>query len=103
MIRLISTAALAASALIAVAAPAGAQSRDYYSATFAAAPEDTQFVTRTTVWNCEGATCTAPKAGSRDQIMCELIVREGGALAAFSANGTAFDAAALAKCNSRAE
>jgi len=34
--------------------------------------------------------------------MCELVVREVGTLNSFSANGTAFDADALAKCNARA-
>ena len=102
MIRLLSIVALAASALSA-AAPVQAQTAGYYNATLAAAPVKTKLVTRSTVWTCNGTTCTAPKAGSRDAIMCELVVRQTGALTGFVAGGTAFDAEALAKCNSRAK
>ena len=45
----------------------------------------------------------APKAGNRDQVMCELAAKEMGQLASFTANGSAFDAAAMEKCNARAK
>lgn len=102
MIRLLSFAAVAAAALTATA-PVQAQTGGYYTATLAAAPEKTKLVTRSTIWTCTGTTCTAPKAGSRDAIMCELVVRQTGALTGFTANGNAFDAEALSKCNSRAK
>ena len=102
MIRLISIAAVAAAALTATA-PAQAQTAGYYTASLAAAPAKTKLVTRSTIWTCTGTTCTAPKAGSRDAIMCELVVRQTGALTSFTAGGTAFDAEALSKCNSRAK
>ncbi len=102
MTRLLSIAALAATAVTA-AAPATAQSGSYYTASLAAAPGQAKFVTRSTIWHCNGTTCTAPKAGSRDAIMCELVARQAGQLTAFTANGTAFDAEALSKCNSRAK
>lgn len=102
MIRLLSIAAMVAAALTATA-PVKAQTGSYYTATVAAAPAETKLVTRSTIWTCKGTTCTAPKAGSRDAIMCELVVRQTGALTGFSAGGTAFDAEALSKCNSRAK
>ena len=96
--------AAAAAATLALAPVSGfAQTtRGYYSATPVTAPAKSSVVTRTTVWKCGEGTCVASKATSRDTIMCELVVREVGALQSFSANGTAFDADALAKCNARA-
>lgn len=102
MIRPLSIAAMAAAALTATV-PAQAQTAGYYTASLAAAPAKTKLVTRSTIWTCTGTTCTAPKAGSRDAIMCELVVRQTGALTGFTAGGTAFDAEALSKCNSRAK
>lgn len=102
MIRLLSIAAVAAAALTPTA-PAHAQTAGYYTATLAAAPAKTKLVTRSTIWTCNGTTCIAPKAGSRDAIMCELVVRQTGALTGFTAGGNAFDAEALSKCNSRAK
>lgn len=102
MIRLLSISAVAAAALTATA-PVHAQTGGYYTASLATAPAKTKLVTRSTIWTCDGTTCTAPKAGSRDAIMCELVVRQTGALTGFTAGGTAFDAEALSKCNSRAK
>ena len=102
MTRLFSIAAAIGLALGATP-PATAQSGSHYTASLAAAPGETKFVTRSTIWNCNGTTCTAPKAGARDAIMCELVARQAGQLTAFSAGGTAFDAEALSKCNSRAK
>ena len=62
----------------------------------------TSLVTRSTVWKCGDGVCTAGKANTRDNIMCELVAREVGQLSAFRANGTEFDAEALAKCNTKA-
>jgi len=46
--------------------------------------------------------CVASKANARDNIVCELVAREVGQLSAFRANGSEFDEAALAKCNTKA-
>ncbi|PCD04260.1 hypothetical protein COC42_08220 [Sphingomonas spermidinifaciens] len=92
---------LAAAAMALAATPAIAQS--YYAAVPATAPAKASIVTRTTVWKCEGGTCAAPRAGSRDAIMCELLVREVGPLQRFAAAGADFDTAALDKCNARAK
>jgi len=96
--------AAAAAATLALAPTAGfAQtSRGYYAATPVTAPAQSSIVTRSTVWRCGDGTCTASKATSRDAIMCELLAREIGQLQSFTANGAAFDADALAKCNARA-
>jgi uncharacterized low-complexity protein len=98
------TVAAAAAASLALAPVAGhAQTtHGYYAATPATAPSGGSIVTRSTVWKCNGGTCTAAKATSRDAIMCELLVREVGQLTAFRANGADFDADALAKCNTKA-
>ena len=104
MTRYLTVAAAAAAALVFTPAAGMAQSaHGYYSATPATAPAKATLVTRSTLWKCDGGVCLAPKATSRDEIMCELVVREVGALTAFSANGQNFDADALAKCNTRAK
>lgn len=102
MIRILSVAAAAAATLSLTPAIGATQTARYYSATPVAAPAPGTLVTRTTVWRCTDGVCTAPRSNSRDTIMCELVVREVGELSAFRANGTEFDAAALAKCNERA-
>lgn len=103
MTRFRAMAAVAAVTLALIPASGMAQTgRGYYAATPATAPEKHSLVTRSTVWKCGEGICTASKANARDPIMCELVVREIGALTAFRANGTDFDADALAKCNTKA-
>lgn len=91
--------AFAATTLFAGAANA----QGYYSATPVAAPAKASLIAGETMWKCNGGACTASKASSRDAIVCEQVVKQVGALSTFSANGTAFDEATLAKCNSRAK
>jgi hypothetical protein len=104
MNRFLAVAAAAAATLALTPATSFAQgaTRGYYSATPATASAKTSIVSRSTVWKCGQGVCVAAKADARDNIMCELVVREVGALTAFRANGTEFDAAALAKCNAKA-
>ena len=102
MVRFLSVAAVAAATLALTPAAAQTNSRGYYAATPATAPDKATLVTRTTVWKCGEGVCTAAKATSRDAIMCELVAGEVGKLTAFRANGQDFDAAALEKCNARA-
>ncbi len=92
----------AALSLVALVPAAAAQSGSYYTATALAAPEKAGFVTQNTVWKCKGSVCTAPRTPSTNKIMCERAAGRIGALSAFSAGGTAFDAAALEACNARA-
>jgi len=104
MNRMIAVAAAAAATLALAPVSGFAQTtRGYYSATPVTAPAKASIVTRSTVWKCGEGTCVASKATSRDAIMCELVAKEVGTLQSFSANGAAFDADALAKCNSRAK
>lgn len=95
-------AAAAATLSLTPAAGIAQTARGYYAATPVTAPEKASMVTRTTVWKCGEGVCVASKATSRDAIMCELVVKEVGALSAFTVQGVAFDADALAKCNARA-
>ena len=90
--------ALAASGLFATATSAG-----YYNATPVTALAKPSVIAGDLLWKCDGAACSAPKTTSRDQIVCEQVVKHIGAVSTFSANGAAFDEAALAKCNARAK
>ena len=104
MSRLVSlAAALATSLTILGATAAGAQPTSYYAAVPEAKPAKTQFITRDTVWTWRNDAFTARRGGDRDTIQCELVARQTGKLVSFSANGTAFDAAALEKCNAKAK
>ena len=99
MTRLIAfVTALAASSLFASAAGAG-----YYNAKPVAAPGKPSLIAGSMMWKCDGGVCSAAKATSRDAIVCEQVVKRLGAVSTFSANGAAFDEAALAKCNARAK
>lgn len=96
MIRIL---AIAASMPFATAASA----QGYYSVTPAVAPTKASVITGGMLWKCDGGICTAGRGSSRDGIVCEQVVKRVGALTSFSANGAAFDTAALAKCNARAK
>lgn len=96
---MIRTVAIAASMLFATATNA----QGYYSVTPAVAPTKASVITGGMLWKCDGTACIAGRGGSRDAIVCEQVVKRVGALASFSANGAAFDASALAKCNARAK
>ena len=56
-----------------------------------------------TRWKCSDGVCSAGKSSDRPNIMCELVVQRVGELSSFTANGAAFEADALAKCNARAK
>ena len=96
---MIRTLAITASMLFATAASA----QGYYSVTPTAAPTKASVITGGMLWKCDGTACTAGRGSSRDAIVCEQVVKRVGTLATFSANGAAFDTAALAKCNARAK
>ncbi|QIG81682.1 CC_3452 family protein [Stakelama tenebrarum] len=104
MVRLIQAAAAAAAMLPLVPATSEAQSAGvHYSAVPVAAPEKERIVTRRAVWHCDAQRCVAPRASSRDAVICQSIAREIGRLASFTANGSPFDAAALSECNAYAQ
>ena len=103
MIRLLSVAAAAASMAFLSPAVAQARAAPYYTATPAAAPAETSYVTRNTVWACNGGVCTAGRAADRAEFVCQRIAKSVGKLDSFSADGAPLDATALAKCNGRAK
>ena len=101
--RLIAIAgALATSAALLTPTASQAQAGPYYAATPEAKPGKASFLTRETVWTWRDNAYVARRGGDRDAVQCELVARRAGKLASFTAGGTAFDAAALERCNAKA-
>ena len=100
MIRQFLSAAIAIGTI--PAAGAQAATPGYYVATPAAAPVKARLITRSTSWHIHDGSYVAARGAERDTILCQLVVRDAGALTAFSAGGTPFDAERLAKCNGKA-
>jgi hypothetical protein len=88
-------------ALLSVA-PAMAQSPAYRAVPVTAAAADT-VIADGVLWRCGDNGCTATNATSRPAIVCAQAVRKVGKLASFTVGTTAFDEAALAKCNAKAK
>jgi hypothetical protein len=84
-----------------VAAPALASS--HYHAQPAAKPAAAKLVVRDTIWSCGDGGCqAATKSSSRPAIVCEILVKQVGALRSFTVAGEALTAEQLEKCNARA-
>ena len=98
-------AALVGSAMLLspFAADAQAPAAGYYTATPVAKPDKTSLITRSTVWKWRDSAYTANKAPEREIVLCQLVAQRVGTLSAFTVAGQAFDADALAKCNTRAK
>ncbi len=99
-------AALSTSAMlfIATTTPALAQGSAGYSLVPAAAPASGEaLVASDVIWKRSGAGYVAPKANSRPSVVCSQAERKIGKVASFTADGQAFDEAALAKCNEKAK
>ena len=74
-----------------------------YQAEPAAKPAAAKLVLRDTLWSCGDSGCvTASRSGSRPAIVCELLVKEVGALRSFSVAGRPLSPEQLEKCNARA-
>lgn len=71
----------------------------YYRAELASPAPKARFVARDVVWVCDGAGCTAGRGTSRPAIMCSTLAKQAGQVTAFVADGKAFDADELARCN----
>ena len=97
----LSTAALALPFLAAALAPvaAGAASGSYYRAELASPAPKAKFVARDVVWSCDGTNCVAGRGTSRPLIICASLAKEAGEVKSFTANGKAFEAEELARCN----
>ncbi|MEH3041765.1 MAG: hypothetical protein PGN21_17130 [Sphingomonas paucimobilis] len=90
-------------AALALPFAAAAQPARGYSAVPATAPAIAAMMTRSTPWKCTGDRCVTNRTEGSPITMCQLAARELGTLTAFTANGEAFAAEQLAKCNSRAK
>jgi hypothetical protein len=83
------------------ASPAIAES--HFHAEPAAKSAAAKFVLRDTLWSCGDSGCSAAKSGSRPAIVCEVLVRQVGALRSFTVAGQPLPAEQLEKCNARAD
>jgi len=80
-------------------ATASAAGGSYYSAELASQARTGKFVAKGIVWSCEGVTCGAARGTSRPLIICASLAKEAGEVKSFTANGKAFEAEELARCN----
>ena len=92
---------IAAALTLGLTAPAFAQAPTYRLVPVTAAKAGSVIV-GDTLWACSTDGCTTGKATSRPAIVCEMAAKKVGKLASFTVNETAFDEAALAKCNTKA-
>lgn len=90
--------------LAATATPALAQGGVGYQLVPVTAPASGEsWVASDVVWKRSGEGYVAPKATSRPSIVCAQAAKKIGKVTSFSAEGQAFDEAALAKCNEKAK
>ena len=90
---------LTVSALLLAAAPAAAST---YSATLAA-PTNQRIIARDIVWTCNTGACQGATEESRPAVICQSLARSAGKIGRFLADGRAFTAAELDKCNAAAK
>ena len=107
MNRFLTFAAAAAASTVLLSAagtPAFAAPATGYSLVPAVAIQSTESVVASdVVWKRVGDRYVAPAAGSRPAMVCAQVVKKLGKVSSFTANGEAFDDAALAKCNEKAK
>lgn len=101
MVRMLSIAAAAATLLAAV--PAVAQAPAYRAVPSTPAKSVQNVVIGETLWKCAPDGCTTVASTSRPAILCAQTVKKVGKLDSFTANGAAFGADELAKCNAKAK
>lgn len=89
---------------LATTSPAFAQGSAGYSIVPVVAPASGQpLISSDVIWKRLGGGYVAPKANSRPAIVCAQAAKKIGKVASFTAEGQAFDEAALAKCNEKAK
>lgn len=71
-----------------------------YTAELQAPVEASQEIIKGTVVRCAGTECIGGKSTSSPRTVCAKIADKFGPIASFAYKGEAFDAEALAKCNS---
>lgn len=101
MIRRIASSIIATAAIIAATGVHAQTPTGYYVATPLAKVEKTKLITRSTLWLQQNGAFVAARAPERDAVLCQLVARNVGGLAAFSVGGKAYDAAQLDKCNGK--
>jgi len=87
------------SLMLAAATPAAAST---YSAKLAA-PTTERIIARDIVWNCGAGACQGATEESRPAVLCQSLARRAGKVDSFLADGRAFTAAELDKCNASAK
>ena len=70
-----------------------------YSAKPATTPVTARIIARDISWACGTAACQGNTAESRPAVLCQGLAKRAGRLDSFIADGRAFSAAELAKCN----
>jgi hypothetical protein len=104
MIRSTALISLAAAAFtLGVSAPALAQAPTYRVVPVAKIATNDSVIVGETLWNCGAAGCTTAKSTSRPAVVCEQTAKKFGKIESFTVGTTAFDEAALAKCNAKAK
>src|SRR5436309_2837137 len=81
---------------LAIAAPAAAST---YSAKLAV-PTTQRIIARDIVWACGADACQGATEESRPAVLCESLAKRAGKVGSFVADGRAFTAAELDRCNS---
>ena len=89
---------------LATTSPAFAQGGVGYHVVPAVAPASGEaWVASDVIWKRSGEGYVAPQANSRPAIVCAQAAKKIGKVVSFTAQGEAFDEAALAKCNEKAK
>ena len=71
----------------------------YFRAELAAPTQESRAIAGGILFQCRGTTCLAGRSGHRPLRVCRQLVREVGAVVAFSADGEAMSEEDLARCN----
>ena len=66
-------------------------------------PSEARIIARDISWNCGVDACQGSTEESRPAVLCQGLAKRAGTLSSFVANGRAFDAAELARCNASAK
>lgn len=83
----------------AIAQPGGG----FYQLNLADQPAASKQIVRGTIFNCDGASCSAAEGTSRPAIVCASVARQLGPVTSFRAGDESLDGEALAKCNAKAD
>jgi len=91
----------ASAVLIAALAAAPAFATNYSASP--ATDVGTKIVARQLVWTCDAGACRGATSESRPVIVCQSLAKKAGRLESFTADGRAFSAAELDRCNAAAK